>query len=403
MKSLVLAVTLALAQSTFAAIRFDPPAPDNQTAVTLTISGAWPDGCVPRSPVATIDALESRIVVDLTIPPLGCILVPVAWHESVSLGVLPAGVYDVVAFVHTAEGARVSLGGTQLVVRDLTTYTIAPHAAPLAGGTTVRITSAQPFDAGPLRVFFGGAEVQQVRLVAPNTIEVTAPPQTRAGAVDVRVESVTGGPRVARAAFTYYDPSAAVPDPFVFTWLLFPIDYAGSGAFGARWTTENVIDRGDGVAVKLPVTGNATGRVEYVQRDANSAFNSRIRDLSHQAQTAGTEVPVVRETDFRDAVRLLNVPGGANQRVQLRAWAATEPPQTGTSFSVRGLPKPLSFGASSAGLLAYGTIDLTAALEGVDHADLTIQSQSVGVRPPVWAMVSITNNETQQVTIVSPR
>src|SRR6185369_3335628 len=140
-----------------------------------------------------------------------------------------------------------------------------------------------------------------------------------------------------------------------------------------------------------------------VLRDAEAFANSRIRDLSRSAQTAGSELPVVRESDFRGSqVRLLNVPTGANFRATLRVWSSGEPvdffyvasDQILTFAPIQPPLKPVQAG------LRYGTFDLTGFVNAnVDHLDLTVSLPKSGAR--VWAMVSITNNDTQQVTIVS--
>jgi hypothetical protein len=401
MRRLLSLLALLLATPLFAAtFRFDPPVPTNATTTVLTLYGQWPSGCpTPGNPTVIID--ESRISITFSQPALACPAVITPFVARINLGVLPAGVYDVTAFIGGGD-PPFPIGSTKLVVRDVTTYTITPSSGPLTGGTTVRITGREAFDVEPLHVYFNGIETPVLRRISPTVIEVAAPPQATAGAVDVKVESVMGGTHIARAAFTYIDPNATTPDPFVFTALLFPIDYAGAGAFGAQWATDNVIDRGDGT-VKLPVTGSASGRVEYVQRDANWAANSRIFDRSRQSQTAGTEVPVVREGDFRSPVaRLLNIPTGANYRAQLRVWTSGEPastffvgiPQVPTLVPITGRLAP------GPGHLLFGSIDLTGYLGASvsDHIDVSV---NVPEATQVWAMVSITNNDTQQVTIVS--
>ena len=65
------------------------------------------------------------------------------------------------------------------------------------------------------------------------------------------------------------------------------------------------------------------GKVLYALRGTADPlfFFSRVRDLSRQAQTEGTEVPVVRESDFRAAGRRFpNVPTDSRYRTLLRAW-----------------------------------------------------------------------------------
>jgi hypothetical protein len=73
-----------------------------------------------------------------------------------------------------------------------------------------------------------------------------------------------------------------------------------------------------------PPSGAVPGRVLNFSffGDATSdpvAFNLRVADTSRNAESAGTEVPVVRDRDFRTATaRLLNVPVSANFRITFR-------------------------------------------------------------------------------------
>jgi len=282
----------------------------------------------------------------------------------------------------------------------VTTYTIAPAVAPIAGGDVITVSSKKPFDVEPIHVSLGGTEVAVTR-VNTNTIRFNAPPHA-AGPVDLVVESVMGGRHVATAAFTYYDPHAATPDPLLFTYLLFPVDFAGPGAFGSIWTTESWIEIG-GVKSKLPVTGSASGVVVPLLRTQSVAANSRIRDTSRALQNAGTEIPVVREDDFTDHLRLLNIPSGKNFRALLRIWTSGEPVNQ-AFFNIDQIP---SFAPNGVALqpvqggLRYGTFDLTPFLDSPnEHLDL---SGGVTAGTKIWGMISITNNDTQQVTIISPQ
>src|SRR5205823_3285303 len=130
-----------------------------------------------------------------------------------------------------------------------------------------------------------------------------------------------------KAALIYYDASAA--DPAVFEPILFPLSFEGPGAFGSQWTTESFLyANGAGAFFRdtLPCSGCSTsftigtkqlindgnpwGHVLYAMRGTAGSLvmASRIRDTSRQSQTAGTEVPVVRESDFRAQLRFLNTP-----------------------------------------------------------------------------------------------
>jgi len=380
-----------------ATFRFDPPTPVNDTTTKLTFSGSWPDGCPSTTPSFSVNTNAKLITLAFPHSEAICPAVITPFSSTVNLGVLPAGIYDVVARINLGDPPH-PLGSTKLVVRDVTTYTISPAFAPAFGGELVTVSSKEPFDVEPIHVSLGGEPVSITR-INPNTIQFIMPTHAP-GPVDLVVESVMGGRHVATAAFTYYDLNAATPDPFLFTDLLFPIDFHGPGAFGSTWTTENYVETSAG-KVKLPINGSAYGVVYPVLRTENVSANSRIRDTS--TLIAGTEIPVVREDDFTDHLRLLNVPTGKNFRALLRVWTSGEPVNQ-FFFNIDQIP---SFAPNTVplkpaqGELRYGTFDLTPFLDSPnEHLDI---SAGVTAGTRIWGMISITNNDTQQVTIISPQ
>ena len=403
MRSPIAILTLLLTPLVHAAtFRFDPPVPTNATPTTLNFTEVQTIGCPNVRPEVTVSG--SKIVLALKQPDLVCPPTVLPLNVTVNLGTLPAGVYDLTAVV-PGDPPHV-YGTTRLVVRDVTTFTIFQPVGPTFGGTLLPIVSATPFDPEPIHVFVGGIEATQVARRDANSVLVSTPPHA-AGPVDVVVDSVNGDHRVATAAFTYYDPHAATPDPFVFTPLLFPIDFAGPGAFGSQWTTENALESA-GPKTTLPITGSPAGVVVPVLRTLPAYANSRIRDVSRGTESAGTEIPVVREDAFGQRLRLLNIPTGKNLRAQLRIWTSGEPVEK-VSLTIDQLPTLIGGFANilipvqpGAGGLRYGTVDLTPYLDpGHDRLDI-----SAGIPGPaalLWGMVTVTNNDTQQVTVISPQ
>jgi hypothetical protein len=237
---------------------------------------------------------------------------------------------------------------------------------------------------------------------------------------------------VTRAAYRYYD-DAAGPDPLVFEPVLFPIAFEGAGAYGSQWTTENSVivegfiypdpglvlfwkppcatcptTFGAENVIRLEKATAAAGAVVYLARGTGEALqtSSRIRDLSRQAQSAGTGIPVVRESHFRKAVTLPSIPTDARFRVMLRVWATDIDPNTIAyvlapgSSEVRGVP--LQFSRTPSSPYAFASADLTPILPTLPHwreVDVLVVNYST---VPLWAMVSITNNDTQEVTIIAP-
>jgi hypothetical protein len=146
--------------------------------------------------------------------------------------------------------------------------------------------------------------------------------------------------------------------------------------------------------------------------------NLRIQDVSRQALTWGTEIPVVRERDvFTGRLDLINVPLDARFRQALRVYdfdsregrqvrlqiygsdpsialvdtilSLTSPPGT---VNVRELP-----GYAQISPLA----DAFPQLAGQSRVRLQLTPVTEGLR--FWAFVSVTNDETQHVTTIAPR
>jgi hypothetical protein len=240
--------------------------------------------------------------------------------------------------------------------------------------------------------------------------------------------------------------------------VLVPIyfDRAVPGAFGSMWLTQLAIhnagaeefvidtcnppaeDRGcllylDGDEViepgetqqrlpgfRYPVNASIPGRVLHMVSERAGAdtvsYQLRVADTSRSALSAGTEVPVVRERDFRThAAHLLNVPTDARFRLTFRLY---EMNLRDAAFTVR------IYDQGSGSLLSSREVRLqpltpqtrivvepgflqldVATLISQAAAPATIRFE-VEPRTPgsaFWTFVSITNNETQHFTLVTPQ
>jgi hypothetical protein len=161
------------------------------------------------------------------------------------------------------------------------------------------------------------------------------------------------------------------------------------------------------------IEGALIGVPRWLGRKA--AFNSRVHDTSRQAQNWGTEIPVVREIEFADSMTLINVPGDARFRLLLRIYTRTsaadvhikadvlsaivpilDPPVFGPLFE-----RVIHVDAPTGPFGVPGYVQVTIGTYGVPM-QISVTSES-GAANNVWAFVSITNNETQDVTLVTPR
>lgn len=154
-------------------------------------------------------------------------------------------------------------------------------------------------------------------------------------------------------------------------------------------------------------------------------FSSRIRDLSRSADTAGTEVPVVREDRMpAGPVYLLNVPLDRRFRQTLRVYALPDlldpevrvryfrqADDVGPRFDsgihllrsdtvrlrMRAASGPVNYFPA---LAEVGNVERYPELAGEKNIWVEVAPITPGLR--IWALVSLTNNDTQEVTVISP-
>jgi len=394
------------------AIRFDPPAATAHTSVDAIVS-TTAYGCLPVQGGVTIDGTVITLRLNEVVPPHGGCGGDIYFLTSTfHLGVLPPGVYEVVEIVDTSYGSFAE-ARAKLIVRD-DSLTAPPHAVPTTGGEFIVVRARDT--TGRVVVTVDGQPATLVGEQSAGSVYL-APPHA-AGTVDVTVASASTY-RTAVAALTYFDRKAP-PDPALFELILFPASFEGPGVFGSHWTTENYIGAGDNGPVRfrdaLPclsctelLTGaaalrndqNPAGLALYALRGTAPLLmtESRIRDVSHPDQN-GTELPVVRDRDFRDRLVFLSVPVDRHARVMLRAWALTDTPAT-----IGGLApyQVLRFVPVPGTGLSCGSIDLTSYFQ---HLPSGTSAYIAFYRDPysfarVWGLITVTNDDTQQVTIVS--
>lgn len=203
------------------------------------------------------------------------------------------------------------------------------------------------------------------------------------------------------------------------------------GAFGSLWRSElwvyndNLESAGVGLVGDVPAkstsgpvlgqrpTGATPGAVMTAlpHLAAGLSFNLRVRDLSRSAESFGTEIPVVRESEFfTSKVTLLNVPTDSRFRPMLRVYqflGFLQPPATvrvrfyRTGQTPDLLLEQLTLSLEGSGALAYAQLS-SLPLDSISDPTVRVEIESIGSMR-FWAFVSITNNETQHVTIITPQ
>jgi hypothetical protein len=322
---------------------------------------------------------------------------------------------------------------------------VTPSTGPAAGGTSVTIKGSGfetcPICSPPLPpyVTFGGVAAQSSTLVDENTI-VAVTPAMVALPVDVTVDQWNGATTMLNG-FTFIDAAGYEP-------VLLPIFSAPvPGAFGSEFvTTILAANRTNGpisilgidescfitsppspgpfvprvlpgeVGSTMPISPNCSqwpGRLLHVRpADYNSlSFNIRVHDTTRNASSHGTEIHVVRVNDFTQGpIVLPGIPTDPRFRVTLRVYAFSQ----GTVFvDNAGVTTPLTLQPGRDIFEpAFGQVTLsnrpnidplpaTFTITVLPPPDI-IGSPVVPLNYPYWAFITITNNETQEITTVTP-
>lgn len=441
MRRLLLALLLVVSTTAFGqTIRLSPESPETGQPFEVAISGFWPTPSVPT--VREVFLTNNQIIITLGVDP-GADPIATPFVARASITGLAAGTY--VIRVRLFEGSVLKpYGSSQVTVRGTASMIDAvPDVGGTAGGMRVMILCPDSVCAGA-QVFFGDKPAESVSNV-PFALEAITPAHAP-GPVDLRV--VAGGTTMIRqSGFTFVSPNEY--DTFLlpsFTGRVIP------GAFGSEWLVDHGIYNGNevdlqpnvdflhvfrqcqvlcpaipavpakqvtGIPTSEPYTQSANWMI-HVRRPASEAvrFSMRVRDRSRQDQTWGTELPIVRERDFATRVQLFDVPLQPRFRQVLRVYALPEGRATGNEITVRFFD------------VQTGTLLLTRAvtLRPPDHSygapELPVQPETVEIdflggipelaghdrvrvelesTRRIWGYVSVTNNETQHVTVVSPQ
>lgn len=176
--------------------------------------------------------------------------------------------------------------------------------------------------------------------------------------------------------------------------------------------------------VSLPRRENGVdGHFLYVPAAAAHAakMSLRVRDTSQNARSAGTEVPVVRLDQAAPDIEIIDVPVEANSRATLRIYGFTPAPmRVGVTILPESGDTPYAqYDVELHGIVtieyvpfpphpAYIALDPIPAAARAAGGRVRIELTNYGanVSPPlpnIWGFVSLTNNETNQVTVITPR
>ena len=177
---------------------------------------------------------------------------------------------------------------------------------------------------------------------------------------------------------------------------------------------------GGDVIIERTERGQPQGVLMYVPRAVakDVRFSLRAHDTSRSLQTWGTELPVVRESEFAtDQIQLLGIPTSDRFRQTLRVYDVDRP--TSVPFRIRfydlqtnallleivAATQPV-FGPPPAAPARPGVVEVNALtdtypqLRAARQLRAEIEPVEKGIR--FWAFASVTNNETQHLTTITP-
>lgn len=437
MKVAAAVLLLLSAVSLQAAISIFPHAPtsaDPITVYTLT------RGCTVSAEQVARTGKDIRI----TLTPGRCPTPPTDVPHAVSIGTLPAGQYH----VELTYGSDLRETLTFIVLEANPKLVVRPFVVPVqTSGFPIQLNFTEDLLGGGDWVIDIGGVKYRPRDVLPRAegLVVNAPDQLAPGLYDITVTSERGTTVVPAAI--YYMGLGVAPDLSIFERVLFPVLFRSRGAGGSQWVSEAVIRNPTSfpilnanslgvltVCIRYPCgemlqpkERRAFEGYDYPQgvalltprREAdNLQFSLRIRDVSRESDSFGTEVPVVREKDMvrNGELTLLDVPLDPRYRTKLRIYVFPDPVfewipdfsgvgvrvvlPDGTPVMTQGavLFSRNCTGVQCAWTPRYSEIDLPARAEGT-RADVHVEIRKGGLG---WAFASVTNNRTQQVTVVTP-
>ena len=221
------------------------------------------------------------------------------------------------------------------------------------------------------------------------------------------------------------------------------------GAFGSEFHTDlRIFNDSDDLAILIGLNGNrcapvclpglfplalepheevgpedisligTPGRFIFVAKDQVSSLsmNLRVHDVTRDALNYGTEIPIVRESDFStNRIVFAGVPTDARFRNTLRIYSNSAvdvlvtvgelaPVRVkltgGFSFPVNSIAFPEFHNPAYAAFSSFPTG--TAPVRVTIEADPDFVSL-LPIEIPLWAFITVTNNDTQAITTITPQ
>lgn len=311
-------------------------------------------------------------------------------------------------------------------------YTITPSSGPTSGGTTVTIKGN--FGQWPYGVIFGGISVPATRVDEHTLTAVTPPnmPGPRSVVIfeydiginsDLKFEYIGPPPEdYARLLLPVFTRPVHGAFGSIFMNHLIVMNFGGSTAslYGLlercspimcvgieEQDRYDLIPHADTGAGTFDPNGNP-GRFMYVKKDQlkGLAMNLRVYDTTRAALNFGTEMPIVREDEMvLNRIVFTGVPTNPRFRNTLRIYS-TFPfdaiVTVGNRAPVR-VRMSDSTGVYDPSYAIFSDFPTDGTLVNVTiDAELDFQTL-LPVDVPMWAMITVTNNETQVISTITPQ
>ena len=328
---------------------------------------------------------------------------------------------------------------------------VTPNVGPTSGGTTVLIRGtgfsnnciicSPPF-ADP-QVYFDGVRAE-VEFIDSSTIEAVTPPHGP-GAVSVMIHQLDGSDPnhfTLENGFTYEGEVYETYDPILFPIFSPPVFGQGGSEFRTTakfWNKSNhaitfyglditctLIDppiqpqnpftlppRQEQAMNLWPECSQSTGKLFYLPQGEQSMVGSlRVWEVSRQSENHGVEIPVVQREDFdEESIALVDVPTDPKFRLTLRVYGLNRGANHvnvsfGGNFVVLPLQSSGNFFEPSYAIFTEFIPVAGQTLPPFMNVLVEVPRGPGGVvipNTPIWAFITVTNNETQHITTITPQ
>lgn len=317
-----------------------------------------------------------------------------------------------------------------VVFADEPQWTISPSSGSVTGGTKVTIKGS--FGSWPYSVDFGGVSASATRVDDQTLVAVT--PEHVAGIVDVRIFEYDI--YITPPGLTFEFIGNPTREQYLLPVFIEPVQGAHGSEFRTElrgvntspnegidiWGLENECRYTPPVCnwlqepmVQLAPTPSGADLIDYTVYQTGTpgrfievprehaeqvSLTLKVYDTSRSAENYGTEIPIVRTTEFtRKPFALLGVPRDPRYRNTLRLYA-TGPTTVRVSNDVDFEPHTLTLPAGEHVFdPAYAQFTTFPTGNGV----MRVYIEPAENGPAVWGFISVTNNDTQHITTITPR